>query len=188
MSYGANGINVAVEVSEVKPIEITIADQLSDPDALTNLFVRNLNADYISHSELQSYRAIKPAQWAPNIGTVLRREIIERLKEPLDCFPSGEDWKGIIEAKSGSSLIGLALVALTQEAAVPFGTIEDIVIDRQHRGEGYGKAMMQWILKQISNAGIRRAFLESGQENLSAHHLFQQLGFEKTSFVMMRDL
>jgi ribosomal protein S18 acetylase RimI-like enzyme len=166
----------------------SIADYNSDTAALAAFFLSNLTPEYISHSELQGYRAVQPRQWSENIGSVLRDEIGQRLSEPLARFPSKGDWKGCVQAHNDSCIVGFALVSICRFAEVPFGTIEDIAIDAAQRGRGIGWTMIQWIIDNFSGAGIKRIFLESGIENESAHRLFKRVGFEPVSLVMMHDI
>lgn len=169
-------------------MRISIADRNSNPKALAKLFSSNLTPEYISHSELQGYRAIKPGEWAKNIDTVVHDEIAARLRDPLGEFPTKHSWRGVIEAHDNDTLVGVALVTTCYEAATPYGIIEDIVIDRTVRGGGRGEMVMQWILDHFRRAGLKRAFLESGSGNERAHHLFERIGFSAMSVVMMKDL
>jgi GNAT superfamily N-acetyltransferase len=169
-------------------MQISIADRNSDPAALARLFSRNISPDYISHSELQGPRARAPGAWAKDIESVFRDEIAARLGEPLPRFPSDRDWKGIIDAHKDGELIGMAFVSFTRDAPVPFGWLEDIVVDQALRGAGHGERMIEWIAERFREAGIRRVFLESGIGNDAAHHLFERLAFKTVSIVMMRDL
>jgi GNAT superfamily N-acetyltransferase len=168
-------------------MEFTIADRNSDAHELAKLFSQNLSAEYISHGELQGRRALTLGHWTPNIQSVLLHELKERLNEPLKQFPAGRDWRGVLQARSGDVLVGLALVTQSHKSVTPFGTIEDLVVDRAHRRNGYGRLFIEWIISEFSQAGIHRTFLESGYENKSAHRLFESLGFKRVSVVMMRD-
>lgn len=168
-------------------MRIAIADRNSDLDALTGIFSDNLTTSYISHSELQGPRAIRPGEWTGDIKAVLRREIAERLREPMDAFPSAEFWQGVIEAREDGAVVGIAFVTLSRKANVPFGVVEDIVVAARLRDHGRGEAMMTWMIDTFRRAGIGRVFLESGITNESAHHLFERLGFKTVSIVMMRD-
>ena len=169
-------------------MRISIADRKSNAKALARLFSSNLTPSYISHAELQGYRAIRPGEWAKDIDSLLYDEISQRLKRPLDGFPARRSWRGVVEAHEGDALVGLAFVTVEHEAAVPFGIIEDIVIDGRLRGAGRGKKMMQWIADQFRQAGLKRAFLESGMNNHRAHELFEHLGFQQVSIVMAKEL
>ncbi|MBV9983088.1 GNAT family N-acetyltransferase [Bradyrhizobium sp.] len=157
-------------------------------ESLSRLFSDNLTPQYISHSELQGYRALKPEQWAENIETVIREEIGSRLGQPRQTFPSGQAWQGVIQAREDDRLVGVALVTISRSAAVPFGVIEDIVVGKGLRDGGRGRALMEWIAAEMLRAGITRLFLESGIGNERAHRLFEGMGFKPISVVMMREL
>jgi GNAT superfamily N-acetyltransferase len=168
-------------------MRIRIADKTSDPGALARFFHRNLSSEYISHSELQGRRAIGPNEWAPDIESVLRDEILARLKEPLSEMPAGTNWQGVLEAYVDQNLVGMALVTLVRDVPRSFGIIEDVVVDASRRGRGLGKEFLISILDMFKAAKLGRAFLESGRDNHDAHHLFEGLGFNPISIVMMRD-
>jgi ribosomal protein S18 acetylase RimI-like enzyme len=169
-------------------MRISISNKSSNVSELTEFFVGNLTPSYISHSELQGFRAVRPGVWADDVESVVRTEIRKRLRGPLTAFPAATDWKGVIEARNGGRLIGLALVTLSRRAVAPFAIIEDIVVDHERRDNGIGQAVMDWIVAELRKAAIRRVFLESGETNTAAHHFFERLGFRQISIVMMRDL
>jgi ribosomal protein S18 acetylase RimI-like enzyme len=169
-------------------MNIAIADLGSCALLLAEFFARNLTPDYISHSELQGYRAIRPQIWAANITSVLQSEISERLGQSRIDFPVATSWRGVVTAAENNSLVGIALVTSSFDAAVPFGIIEDIVVSNDAREEGRGEIMMRWIIDQFQRSQVRRVLLESGVGNDRAHHFFERLGFEQVSIVMMRDL
>ena len=168
-------------------MRISIADRNSDLEALTRTFSDNLTTSYISHSELQGRRAIRPDQWTGDIKAVLRGEIAERLREPMDGFPPAEFWQGVIEAHEDGEIVGIGFVTLSRKANVPFGVVEDIVVNAKLRSHGRGEAMMEWMIDAFRRADVDRVFLESGITNEKAHHLFEHLGFKTVSIVMMRD-
>jgi GNAT superfamily N-acetyltransferase len=168
-------------------MRISIADRTSDAAALARLFSDNLTPSYISHSELQGPRAVRPGEWTKDIEVVLREEIAERLHEPMDAFPNDKFWRGVIEAREDDELVGIAFVTQSCNANVPFGIVEDVVVAEKLRGQGRGEAILRWIIESLRRRGINRVFLESGITNDSAHHLFEHLGFKTVSIVMMRD-
>ena len=168
-------------------MKISIADVNSNAEALADFFHKNLTLDYISHSELQGYRAVRPGMWAPNIATVLQSEIQERLGQPLEEFPVRRDWRGVIVGQEDNKIVGLALVTSSFQCTIPHGIIEDIVIESTTRDRGQGKTMMTWIADRFRHAGINRLFLESGLGNDRAHHFFERFGFRQVSIVMMAE-
>ena len=168
-------------------MEIFIADKSSDAKELAEFFNACLTPDYISHQELQGYRAVAPGVWAKDVLTVLEHEIRERLREPCSAFPPTGNWQGVIVAEEQETLIGLSLVTISRLSAIPYGIVEDIVINSADRGHAKGDAMMRWIIEHFQRAGIKRIFLESGITNERAHHFFERLGFKQTSIVMILD-
>jgi ribosomal protein S18 acetylase RimI-like enzyme len=169
-------------------MQISIADINSDAKRWAEFFSSNVTPDYVSHSELQGYRAIKPRIWAPNLTSVLENEIQGRLGRSLMDFPVAADWRGVITATENQQPIGIAFVSTSLRSAVPFGVIEDIIIERDARGKGLGTTLIHWLFEQFQRAKIGRVFLESGIGNERAHELFERLGFEQVSIVMMREL
>jgi GNAT superfamily N-acetyltransferase len=169
-------------------MRISISDESSNARELAEFFVGNLTPSYISHSELQGFRAVRPGVWADKLGSLVHEEIRERLRAPLAGFPANAVWKGVIEAHDEAQLISVALVSLSRQAIVPFAIIEDIVVDHERRDKGIGQAVMDWIVTELRKAAIQRVFLESGETNTAAHHFFERLGFRQISIVMMRDI
>lgn len=168
-------------------MRFSIADRNSNAGSLARLFSANLTTSYISHGELQGSRALALGKWAPDIESILRHEIGERMREPLSEFPRGQNWLGVVQAFERDELVGLAFVTIVADARVPYGVLEDVVIDGARRGAGLGEQFIRWILDRFEAAGIERTFLESGFSNNQAHHLFERLGYKTTSIVMMRE-
>jgi ribosomal protein S18 acetylase RimI-like enzyme len=110
------------------------------------------------------------------------------LDDELKTFPSTKTWQGVVEARDDGALVGVALVSISRDSNVPYGVIEDIVVEQQRRGKGHGETILRWLLEHFDRAGITRVFLESGLSNGRAHHLFERLGFKTVSVVMMREL
>ena len=154
----------------------------NEVERLAELFAHNVTQSYISHSELQFGRAETPDKWAEDLTAKFRAEISERVP-----MASGASLR-IASAYDDNRLIGLAYVTFTKNVPAPFLILEDIVVDRNQRGSGYGQQMVDWIFNEALKEGIKRAFLESGKENHDAHHFFERNGFHQVSIVMMADL
>jgi ribosomal protein S18 acetylase RimI-like enzyme len=168
-------------------MQITISDRRSDARVLAHFFSSNVTPEYISHAELQGYRALARSRWSPDLEERLRVEINARLNDESEAFPSAVTWQGVIEGRDNNgALVGVAFVSISHDCNVPHGIIEDIIIDRWSRGKGHGETMMRWLLDNFERSGIARVFLESGLSNERAHHLFERLGFKTISVVMMR--
>lgn len=163
-------------------IEVRIAEAASAAE-LAGFFATNLSPNYISHSELQGYRASKPDRWAVNIDDVILTELTRRLatrrKNPT---------RFVIEGRRRGRVVAIALLTLTRRSLVPYAILEDLVVDKKARGRGYGKQMVDWISALVRGKGIHRLFLESGKDNRDAHSFFEKIGFKPISVVMMWDM
>jgi GNAT superfamily N-acetyltransferase len=156
-------------------------------DELARFFVRNVTADYISHEELQGPRAIELGRWRPNLAHILREQIADRVGQGRGRVDRTAACRPVLAARDGNSLVGIALVSFFPSAPLPFGIIDDLVVDKERRGSGIGGTVMGWILNEFKEAGISRVFLESGIRNDSAHLFFERLGFKQISVVMMHE-
>lgn len=151
-------------------------------DRAASLFADDLDPSYISHSELQFGRAKTETEWFPDLAGFLVDEIAERV--PFDKSPNARVACAYVDQK----LVGVAFVCWNLGVRIPFGVVEDIVIDKSLRGQGVGQQFMDWIFDEAKRQGLKRLFLESGKENHDAHHFFERNKFRQVSIVMMADV
>jgi GNAT superfamily N-acetyltransferase len=164
------------------------ADPAAAPE-LAAFFAANITPDYISHSELQSRRALDIGVWSPNIAALVLEEISDRIaRERGRIAPGGESWP-VMEARIAGHLAGVALASFFLDpAVVPYAVLEDIAVDKALRGQGIGTKLIGWITDEAVGAGCARIFPESGIGNHHAHELFEREGFQPCSVVMMKPL
>ena len=155
-------------------------------DALCKLYLDNVSADYISHSELQGERADAPGNWRADLPEVIRGEIRAALSH---------DWEHgdstlLAVATAGEAIVGMALVSIDtrQRASKSFAALDDLVLLPSVRGSGIGSLLVEWIAGELRSHGIARLFLECGAYNLTAQAFFQGRGFKQVSVVMLREL
>lgn len=156
-------------------------------EAAAKLFSANLTDEYISHSELMGPRALSPGNWHPDIAEVLRKEAAGRIGAAEDA-PAGGETRLIAILEDGGRIAGVFFVTFSRASAVPHAVLEDMVVEADARGKGYGSFFMKWIDDECRKRGIRRQFLESGIDNHDAHHLFERAGFRQVSVVMMKEI
>lgn len=149
------------------------------------LFLDNLDANYISHSELQYGRANTHNTWSHDLPKTIRDDVAAALSTSPDTAHVK-----LATAMIDGVLAGIAFVSVDTEksTATPFATLEDLVVSPASRGKGIGQKMLDWITLELRAQGIQRLFLESGNNNHNAHHFFEQQGFTQISIVMMKDL
>jgi GNAT superfamily N-acetyltransferase len=173
---------------EAMPLRIEWCGNASRAGELAEFFARNVEASYISHSELQGPRALSPSEWRRNLPEILRDEIEPRLAAIEQRTP-GPASRPILVAEDKETLVALSLVTFAGEGpAVPYCIVEDLVVDPSRRDQGIGKAALDWIAAEALARNINRLFLESGEGNHRAHHFFEREGFRVCSIVMMRTL
>lgn len=169
-------------------LKIEICDTRFDTSELAAFFCANLTRSYISHSEMQSARTASSGDWAADIEQQFAAELDECVRQSQQDRSTVTSWNGAVVATLNGRLAGLAMLAYGRDAPIPYGTIEDIVVDSTLRGQGIGSKMMDWIIQDMQKNGLGRAFLESGAGNTSAHDLFHRMGFDTISVVMLKDI
>ena len=159
--------------------------QAAGVDEITDFFCAHANADYISHSELQSGRALSPGVWSPDLRKIIRDQINDILEQETANSPAAK----IVCAHLHGNLVGIAFVSFGGVLhGKKFGVLDDIIVAPTARGMQVGKQLLDWIVEHITSVGVSRLFLESGLANHNAHKFFEHHGFRQTSIVMMRDL
>ena len=56
--------------------------------------------------------------------------------------------------------------------------IEDVVVDQNYRGKGYGKVMIEKVIELCRNKGNVTLMLTSRPSRVAANQLYKSLGFE----------
>jgi ribosomal protein S18 acetylase RimI-like enzyme len=75
---------------------------------------------------------------------------------------------------------------LWQEGRISY--VYALVVDEAHRGQGYGKQLIQTALELSRQQGLKRMELDSAFHRLQAHQFYEDLGFEKRAFLFSHPL
>jgi GNAT superfamily N-acetyltransferase len=170
------------------PIAISWCTDPAKASELGQFFADNVTTEYISHSELQGERALDVGRWRPDLAGIFRDEISGRVKSGKGLTSRTVDSFPILEARENNRIVGLAMVSFFSTAPIPYGMVEDVVVDKSLRARGIGKAILDWIADEARKVSCYRLFLESGFDNHHAHDFFHREGFVEISVVMMRKL
>lgn len=81
--------------------------------------------------------------------------------------------------ESDGQFIGMTTLCLYQCPTGWKAWIEDVVVDQNHRGKGYGKLMVRKAMEECKNRGNVTLMLTSRPSRIVASQLYQSLGFEK---------
>ncbi len=68
---------------------------------------------------------------------------------------------------------------LTHEGR-PYAIVENVVVDEQSRGAGYGELLMRHAMAEAQRAGCYKLALTSHKQRLAAHRFYRRLGFRPT--------
>jgi len=161
-------------------IRIEWAADIDKSAAYTKFFVDNVDISYISHSEIQIGRALSTDEWSPDLFDSVNNELRDAL------VTAGA--KRVFIAHNNDLVVGLGVVVIHPEESGSHAVLEDFVVARSHRGHGYGKQILEWLIEQLKRRDVRSVFLESGITNVAAHSFFEANHFEVCSVVMKRDI
>lgn len=81
--------------------------------------------------------------------------------------------------ESDGQFIGMTTLCLYQCPTGWKAWIEDVVVDQNHCGKGYGKLMVRKAMEECKNRGNVTLMLTSRPSRIVANQLYQSLGFEK---------
>lgn len=59
----------------------------------------------------------------------------------------------------------------------PFGFIEDLFVDENYRGQGYGTKIIKALLKKAKRQGCYKLIANSRLDKPKVHELYKRLGF-----------
>ncbi|MFH0969598.1 MAG: GNAT family N-acetyltransferase [Patescibacteria group bacterium] len=89
--------------------------------------------------------------------------------EGADCLVLEENGK----------IIGFGSLIIHQIPCEGFvARIEDVIIDQNQRGKGYGRKMMEELIKIAKKKKIKKINLTSNPKRVEARSLYESLGFE----------
>ncbi len=88
-------------------------------------------------------------------------------------------------AELNSKVIGFCSLiyknSLWQEGHI--GYINEIVVDKSHRGKGIGTALLKAAINAAKEKGCKRIELDSAFQREEAHQFYEESGFEKRAYL-----
>lgn len=110
------------------------------------------------------------AQLSGNIKTCSLRELQE-----VTLSDSNHVYIAIADS---TQIVGMVTLVVVRQFAGVKGWIEDVVVDKDHRGLGIAKQLMQQAMDDAP-IEVKSINLTSKRERTEAHQLYYGLGFEK---------
>ncbi|MCP4552989.1 MAG: GNAT family N-acetyltransferase [Bacteroidetes bacterium] len=68
------------------------------------------------------------------------------------------------------------------------GHVDELVIDKDYRGKGFGKKMIESITQIARDLKCKRIELDSGFHRKDAHRFYESIGYENRAYLFSRKL
>ena len=108
----------------------------------------------------------------------------DRLRTLLRKIATYPDY-AVYLACDGETVVGtfaLLIMDALGDRLAPAGVVEDVVVDGSRRGQGIGRAMMEFAMAKCTEAGCYKMALSSNINRADAHRFYESLGFEKHGY------
>lgn len=66
--------------------------------------------------------------------------------------------------------------------------LEDVIVSREHRGKGYGRQLVEYVLRWAKQRGIVRITLLADRDNQPALDFYRKLGFGDSRMTVLRKM
>jgi len=144
--------------------------------------------------QFEDYRTTADAQYAADLvrsGTLSEVEArAKAAEEAARLLPDGLATEGhhFWTAYDGDLEVGMLWLQLTPTPTGLTAFGYDFLVHPQWRGRGYGRAILVAAEQACCDLGVAAVGLTVSGPNLSARHLYEELGFEVTAVRVVRQL
>lgn len=85
------------------------------------------------------------------------------------------------ELRESEKIIGRAYLYLIKNDLhkEPYGYLEDLFIDEGYRGSGFGRQLVQTVIKEAKKLGCYKLIGNSRSSRVEVHEFYKKLGFEE---------
>ncbi|MBL0341455.1 MAG: N-acetyltransferase [Bacteroidetes bacterium] len=103
---------------------------------------------------------------------------IKSIEDRMKWFKDHDEKHPVIIAEIDEEIIGFASLSKWSERSAYDGTAEvSVYIDRNHRGKGVGKRLLEVLTLEGEKAELHNLISRITEGNLSSIHIHEQLGF-----------
>ncbi len=89
----------------------------------------------------------------------------------------GDKNTAVIVAKDGARIVGVALLAIIRKIGKSIGSVEDVVVHEEYRGQGLGEKIMKEVISVAKARELVTLGLTSRPVRVAGNNLYQKLGF-----------
>ena len=97
------------------------------------------------------------------------------------CAMPGHDLLVAEEQGEVAGTMVLLIVPNLSHGALPWATVENLVVDRRYQRQGLGKLLMEYAVTLAREAGCYKLQLSSNKKRSEAHHFYRDLGFQASA-------
>jgi ribosomal protein S18 acetylase RimI-like enzyme len=83
----------------------------------------------------------------------------------------------LIVAKDGQRIVGMALLVIILKIGKSIGSVEDVVVHEEYRGQGLGEKIMKEVIAVAKARKLLTLGLTSRPIRVAGNKLYQKLGF-----------
>lgn len=112
-----------------------------------------------------------------------KSECAVMLKDMIKC---GYRMAGVFNSKKGVGVSGFWIA--TKIYSGKYVELDNVVIDKNHRSQGIGKLLCDWIIKEAKEAGCKTAMLDAYTENSAGHKFYLREGFIIRGFHFLKKI
>ena len=76
-------------------------------------------------------------------------------------------------------IVGIASIHFKETLIRKTGVIEDVIVDNNFRGQGFGKKLMKILIKDAKKRGAECVELTSNSKRKEANAMYESMGFKK---------
>ena len=121
-----------------------------------------------SSAEFEAVRVLVP-QLSPEAPPLTHEDLAAMV-----AAPSTTVFTAVVEGR----IVGMTTLIVFRATTGLRANIDDVVVDRQHRGRGIGEALVRAAVEHARTLGVRRLDLTSRPARQAANRLYQRLGFK----------
>jgi ribosomal protein S18 acetylase RimI-like enzyme len=112
-------------------------------------------------------------QLSPGVPLPSRLELEELLAAPRNALFIARD------PDRNDDIVGIAMLAMYRTPTGLHAWIEDVVVDENARGKGFGAALTQACIQYAARAGAHGVGLTSRPARQAANRLYRRMGFKR---------
>lgn len=188
--YRRHGFTPSAEPAE-DPAERTMTRPVEDGERPGG--VLGVRLDPMNGKEYEEFHAAAVEHYAGSVaktGVPFATALAQAAAEIRVLLPDGLETADVLlrTARDGDDVVGWLWIALPGGNRPTMAWIHNIAVLPEHRGKGYGRAMMLAAEAEVVARGVRRLGLNVFAANTTAVGLYESLGYAVTSQQMAKSL